>query len=446
MPIELPVRDWSERWKHVRPLPGGGQGSTNVVRRCGATDGPLFVLKTLNRPRDPDRRGRMFREATALRTVKHRQVPALIDTNVEFYEDNSVDLYLVMEFAGDKRMADLTAPCSIDDAIRCITPILDTVHYCHGIPLIHRDLKPDNVILRNGDFVDPVIIDFGMSFNAADESEFSTQSGKRLGNGTLHLPELMTTGADQRNQLTDISFCVGLFFFLLTNRYAESLVDASGDGPHKREPMQATLAKHPPKQLAQLNRIFTIGLAGDFNHRFRSIDELRREIDRLTDPALGARKPLSDRLKEMNDELGQDPVHAARAIAADINQELTAACIRSVGAVMATFAGKVHASFIQPTTDQRQRYITGVHLAHTHFQTRTDIKMGTGLQGLEIVLWSAAPTAREVPGRAVFGRVEPTLTEYLRINVFDPDAKTRVTDAFEDYFSDQMSVWQRSLK
>ena len=80
----------------------------------------------------------------------------------------------------------------IDTTLAITQVLLRTVAKCHEANIHHRDLKPDNVVLRDGDLRAPVIVDFGMSWakpDGEDGRKFETDAGQELGNRFLRLPE-----------------------------------------------------------------------------------------------------------------------------------------------------------------------------------------------------------------------------------------------------------------
>jgi len=62
-------KHWKERWLPVGEGTGGGQGDVKIVRESGGTDGPLRFLKILRQQNDVERRGRMYLEVAACRTI-----------------------------------------------------------------------------------------------------------------------------------------------------------------------------------------------------------------------------------------------------------------------------------------------------------------------------------------------------------------------------------------
>ena len=73
--------------------------------------------------------------------------------------------YLVMEFVAGQSLADriVSAPLSRNDARMLFVRVAEGLALAHKAGVIHRDLSPDNIILRDGDVSQPKIIDFGIA-------------------------------------------------------------------------------------------------------------------------------------------------------------------------------------------------------------------------------------------------------------------------------------------
>ena len=134
MPSRL-VSEW--RTNHgtndetIASIGGGGQGLTRKVQARDGS-GLVAVLKTLKQARDPDRRGRMHREAEALRTLSHSGIPGLLDSNTAAFKDKT-PLYMVIDFVDGPTLGKLVEQglFSLEDAVgltfasrryRCLLP------------------------------------------------------------------------------------------------------------------------------------------------------------------------------------------------------------------------------------------------------------------------------------------------------------------------------------
>ena len=103
---------------------------------------------------------------------------------------------------------------SIQDAVNFVIKLLDIMEYCHQLGIVHRDTKPDNIMIKNNDINNPVLIDFGLSFNKVDDSATSlTPTWQQIGNRFLPLPELLEKSSLQRDFRSDITQICGIFFY-----------------------------------------------------------------------------------------------------------------------------------------------------------------------------------------------------------------------------------------
>ena len=117
----------------------------------------------------------MFREVANLKTLHTDggSVPRVIEDNTQYYEDKSVELNLIMEFIDGNTLREIIdkGAIPIELAGRIALKIAETIRIAHKYPILHRDLKPDNIIVRDLDKIDIVIIDYGLSFNANEDEE-----------------------------------------------------------------------------------------------------------------------------------------------------------------------------------------------------------------------------------------------------------------------------------
>ncbi len=173
-----------------------GSGAMGDVFRARHVRLPrLFAIKVLH-PRllsDAKLLKRFVREAQLAGRLSHRNVVGVVD----FGEVDGV-AYLVMELAMGSPLSLLMpeAPLEPARAISILRQLCDGLDHAHNHGLVHRDLKPDNVIIeRNGDDEVVRIIDFGIAVlreSSGDTTERLTTGGLVLGTPHYMAPEVAT--------------------------------------------------------------------------------------------------------------------------------------------------------------------------------------------------------------------------------------------------------------
>jgi eukaryotic-like serine/threonine-protein kinase len=281
------ARNWKERWHSEGELEGGGQGAARIVSLRGGCSHTSYFLKILKHQNDLERRRRMYREVAAYQTLQHPRIPKFVESNAAEYADLSFKLYMVTELVSGVTLSEYIARngvIDVDGSLTMSTHILEVLQYCHERDWIHRDIKPDNIILRDGLPQEPVIVDFGLSFNSAEAESSKTPSFEELGNRFLRLPELSPGSPMKRDPRSDVTFCAGVLLYGLTGIDPAILIDESRRLPHQRSPTAGLLAeKVEPARLRRLLAIFDRAFDVDLNRRWQSAAELKSAIERLND-------------------------------------------------------------------------------------------------------------------------------------------------------------------
>jgi eukaryotic-like serine/threonine-protein kinase len=275
-------KPWEERWRRVRQLGRGGQGVTFLVEHVDVP-GEHYVLKELRNNADLERRKRMHREVQALQQLDHPRLPKIVESNTNAFADLDVPLFFVMDYVDGQTLEERVAQGQLkpDEAIGLVIELSDVLIYCHQKGIIHRDIKQDNIILRRGNSADPVLIDFGLSFNGADENQSPlTPDGQQLGNRLLHLPELQVGDSTKRYVESDISQVCAVLFYVLTGKAPVALADHEGLKPHQRASVKPMLGETNSPALIAL---FDKGFEGEFTKRFRSFEAFKGRLYEVRD-------------------------------------------------------------------------------------------------------------------------------------------------------------------
>lgn len=238
-------------------------------------------VKTLRRPRSWEARKRFRREAAAYETLGGPGIPRLIEHNSHEWTDKRAELFLVLEPIDGPSLAAHIEKCgslAAEHAISTVLRVATIVGRCHEQDVVHRDLKPANIVLRGGDLLDPMVVDFGLSFNKVDNQIGEvTRIGEEVGNRFLRLPEHASGGRDFRS---DVTMLVGLLHHALTGREPKVLRDESGCPPQGRPEERAILEeKFEGRRLLRVLSIFDRGFSLALESRFQSVDEFIAAVE-----------------------------------------------------------------------------------------------------------------------------------------------------------------------
>jgi serine/threonine protein kinase, bacterial len=157
----------NDRYQIINNLGSGGFGETFLAEDTQMPSRRRCVVKKL-RPTQNDPalsqliQERFQREAAILETLSSgsRQIPQLY---AYFYSEKDQQFYIVQEWIeGNTLDTLLPANSQMGEASvrKILTDILPVFSYIHSKSIVHRDIKPDNIILRHSDKL-PVLIDFG---------------------------------------------------------------------------------------------------------------------------------------------------------------------------------------------------------------------------------------------------------------------------------------------
>jgi len=267
-----------------RSLDGGGQGSTFLVT-SRADENLVGVLKELKKNDSTEARIRMFQEVNNLRVVHTAgaKVPRYIAGNTERYEDATIPLFFVMEFVEGPTLAKLiqdSGPIPLERAVRIALDLCESIRIGHSKNVLHRDLKPKNIVIRSPEPADAVILDYGLSFNLG-ESQDITSPNETIESSFFSLPEGRAPGENRRDPRSDLGSLSAILYYSLTGHNPGIPEDSHGNPPHRRPgfelPEQLSKSPNYPRLMAFFDR----GLSGRMNSRFQNPADLKARLEEL---------------------------------------------------------------------------------------------------------------------------------------------------------------------
>ena len=170
-------------YRQVHSLGQGGFGEVFVCQRD--MDGEIFAMKVLLANREDDTVARFQREVRLLASLDHPNVVKVVDMQLD-----AEPLWYVMPLYDTSLEKELGSIAGDEGRIaKIFTSILDAVAYAHAEGVIHRDLKPGNILMNNDG--DPVVSDFGLG-RRLDSKSLLTASKVGIGTPLYTAPEQWT--------------------------------------------------------------------------------------------------------------------------------------------------------------------------------------------------------------------------------------------------------------
>lgn len=274
------------KWRIKAECEVGGQGAVyKVVEQDASVE--EYALKFLHKQKDQERRERMYYEVQNVSQLYNDHLMRIVESNTDQYEDETVKLYYVANFVEGMSLEKYVEShdTDFDTALNFFVELLKVLYYCHSNNIIHRDIKPDNIMLQNGELMSFVLIDFGLSFNR-EEQEGITETNQQLGNRFILLPELVSGSSEQKRMLqSDITQAAAVFLYILTRCIPNSLFDGEGKQPHLRHQCQSALRSKVLEKNVwdNINCILSRCFANNVEDRYSDEIELLREIQNINE-------------------------------------------------------------------------------------------------------------------------------------------------------------------
>ncbi len=228
-----------DRYRVVSQLGRGGMGA--VYRAWDMRLNVLVALKEMVAQPDLDTEAlrdlqtQFQQEATVLARLSH---PHLVGVSDYFHEGRTV--YLVMKYVEGQSLADLikqVGPIPEPQVVAWSVQLLSALSYCHGQGVIHRDIKPQNIII--GPDGNAVLVDFGLVklWNPNDPRTRTAVRG--VGTPQYAPPEQYDTSAGHTEPRSDLYSVGATMYHALTGQ----------------APLSATMRIAAPEEFAPLRLV-----------------------------------------------------------------------------------------------------------------------------------------------------------------------------------------------
>jgi serine/threonine protein kinase len=258
----------------------GGMGS--VYKAYQPALGRYVAIKVLppQTAGDPSFAERFALEARAVGKLRHPNIVTAYD-----FAANGDLAYLVSDFIDGGTLAEqLGTPLPLDYVLTILTPIASALDYAHARGVVHRDIKPQNILLSHDGT--PVLTDFGLAKIIGPGSGV-TQAGALMGTAEYIAPEC-ASGAESAGPAADQYAMAIVAYQMLVGRHpfpSENPLSALMAHVHKPVPAPSAVGVPlPPHVESTLLR----GLAKKPAERFARVGDFVRALSGAPVPAASA--------------------------------------------------------------------------------------------------------------------------------------------------------------
>ncbi|MCU7827388.1 protein kinase domain-containing protein [Kitasatospora sp. DSM 101779] len=276
------------------------------------------AVKTLHTElgREASFKERFRREAQAVARLQHTNIVQVYDSGEDVAADGATTPYIVMEYVEGRALRDVLndaigqhGAMPTAQALKITAAVLSALEASHDQGLVHRDIKPGNVMVNTKGIVK--VMDFGIARALQSGVTSMTQTGMVVGTPQYLSPEqALGKSVDARSDL----YSVGCMLFELL----------TGGLPFDGDSAFSIAYKHvqePPPAPSTINRAVTPAvdalveraLRKDPAHRFPTAEAMREEVERVESAAQAGGAPLQASTPLVISE-GPRSVHAAPSL------------------------------------------------------------------------------------------------------------------------------------
>ena len=289
----------------------GRGGMAEVYRARDIRLDRIVAIKTLRADlaRDQIFQARFRREAQSAASLNHPSIVAVYDTGEDMATGVPVP-YIVMEFVDGRTVRDLLQDghrLLPERSLEIIDGVLRALDYSHQAGIVHRDIKPGNVMVtRNGDVK---VMDFGIARAMSDAQATMTQTAQVIGTAQYLSPE--QARGERVDSRSDLYSTGCLLYELLTGR-----PPFTGDSPvaiayqHVREnPIPPS--RVDPEVPAWADAIVLKAMAKSPADRYQTAADMRADLQRAASGLpVAAAPPTRVDMYPNTQRMGSDPMTA----------------------------------------------------------------------------------------------------------------------------------------
>jgi serine/threonine-protein kinase len=190
-----------DRYRPLKPLGRGGSGSVWLAR--DEQTGLEVALKIV--PREGKRAARAAREMEAASRLRHERCVRAYD-----FGGDPGHVYIAYEYVRGRTLREVLRAEEVDDAaaVEIAAQMLDGLAHAHRRGIVHRDVKPSNVLVEDADDISVRVLDFGLA--QFDEADTLTAVGDVPGTLAYISPERLS--GEEATERSDV-WAVGVILW-----------------------------------------------------------------------------------------------------------------------------------------------------------------------------------------------------------------------------------------
>ncbi|MGZ5967966.1 MAG: serine/threonine-protein kinase, partial [Polyangiales bacterium] len=260
----------------------GGMGVVHLAEQM--TLGRKVAVKTLRDSADPDAVLKLLREAWITGALEHPNVVPVYDVSVDDKGGPLIVLKRIEGLAWADLMHDYAAieerfgaTDPLEWNLRTLGQVCNAIHFAHARGVLHRDLKPGNVMI--GGFGEVYVLDWGIAVALHDDGTgrfpLARDANDTAGTPVYMAPEMLGGEGARLSERTDV-YLIGAILHEIV----------SGKPPHDGAEMENIVAsivvsepKLPPDTDEDLARIVTRAMSREPEDRYQSAEDVRLAIE-----------------------------------------------------------------------------------------------------------------------------------------------------------------------
>jgi eukaryotic-like serine/threonine-protein kinase len=286
----------SGRYKILKMIGGGGMANVYLAHDMILDRDVAVKMLRLDFANDEEFIRRFHREAQSAASLDHPNIVSIYDVG----EENDI-YYIVMEYVDGQTLKQYIhqhSPIPTETALEIMQQLTSAISHAHQNHIVHRDIKPHNILLdKNGNVK---VTDFGIAMALSATS--ITQTNSVLGSVHYLSPEQARGG--MANKKSDI-YSLGIVMFeMLTGRLPFSGESAVSIALKHLQSETPSLKRWNPSIPQSVENIVLKATAKDPFHRYDSVEDMEEDIRTALDP---------DRINEEKFVIPED-IEATKAI------------------------------------------------------------------------------------------------------------------------------------